>query len=371
MGSTGEIAGIKPPAGAPYSKDVNIMGVQSPQQLTAQLGKSPNLTPAQIQAMLPQLERLAKTPGMSVAGLKSALAPLISGATSTTPGSLNDYLSQGSGSSDFPGPGNTSNGQNNTNPNNLLDWSFLTNLIPLFNLFGNGLNSDTTNNNTTNNLGLSLKLPGAGIYFPRPNAARFGPLPAVPLPDGVIIMDPNLINSIMQLLLTIGSSSLPGATQNQAKLQQQTAQRQLSASDFANNPQAFMARLSNMLGVTGAPGSAGPNSGGPNGAGTNTMAGMLQTLIGKFTQATARTFQTRLAGRTSELASSGLCQAPGIAKEEISDGARPFSAQEQQLGASEASSALSSALNTENRVLQFPFRLGTNAATSFPSFQTL
>lgn len=176
MGTTGEIANLPPPSGAPYSKGVNIMGVQSPAQLIGQLGKSPNLSAAQIQSILPQLEQLAKTPGMSVAGLKGALAPLITSAD-TTPtgvplGTPAQYASQQT--------------QSNDTTKTPFDFTQLLNIIPLFNLFGGGSsNSDTTNNttnnSTTNNLMAALGLPGAGIYFPRPNAAHFGPLPAVPL----------------------------------------------------------------------------------------------------------------------------------------------------------------------------------------------
>jgi hypothetical protein len=155
MGSTGEIAGIKPPSGAPYSKDVNIMGVQSPAQLIAQLGKSPNLTPEQIQKILPQLEALAKQPGMTVAGLKGPLET-----------DVNSYLNQGQGQRDQPNP--TS-----------LPFPFP---IPGF-PFGFGDNSSNTNentNNTVNNLFQSMF--GAALKQPQPTAARFAPFVPSPLP---------------------------------------------------------------------------------------------------------------------------------------------------------------------------------------------
>ena len=173
MGTTGEIANIPAPSGAPYSGGVNIMGVQSPQQLIAQLGKSPNLSPAQIQAMLPQLEKLANTPGMSVAGLKSALGPLIAGAgTPSGVGNVQDYLNQ-------PGtPGGSSTSETAGGGANL------TNLLPLLNLFGLGglsnSNSDTTNNSTTNNLmGALTGGGGFGVAYKPPTFAIPSPLPTV------------------------------------------------------------------------------------------------------------------------------------------------------------------------------------------------
>lgn len=80
MGSTGEIAGM--PSG--YDKPVNIMGVASPQQLAAILGKSPNLSPQQIAQIMPQLEALIKGQP-SIAAIKDKIGPLITSAQQTNP----------------------------------------------------------------------------------------------------------------------------------------------------------------------------------------------------------------------------------------------------------------------------------------------
>ena len=183
-------------------------------------------------------------------------------------------------------------------------------------------------------------------------------------------MNPQLIQ-FLTALLPVMANILPGSMQNQSQLQQQGAQRELSASDFANNPKAFMARLSNMLGVTGAPSSAGPNSGGPNGAGTNTMAGMLKALTDKFTQGNSQALTNNVwQGEQAQLASSGMGQAPGVAQMGLSTALAPYQIQEQQLGATEGTGALQSALQTEETNLGYPFKIGEGAAGQFPSFSS-
>jgi hypothetical protein len=82
MGTTGEIAGIPAPQGAPYKKPVNIMGIQNPLQLQGELGFSPNLSPDQIQGLLPKIQQLLSGGG-DIASLKGPLAQLVKGAGST------------------------------------------------------------------------------------------------------------------------------------------------------------------------------------------------------------------------------------------------------------------------------------------------
>ncbi len=178
------------------------------------------------------------------------------------------------------------------------------------------------------------------------------------------------LTSLLTTLLTAMAGIIPGATQNQENLQQQSSQRQLSASDLATNPNTFSSQLSNLLGVTGA--SAGPNSTGANGAGTNTIAGMLQKLISSFTGSSSQNLTNNVWEQLQpQLASAGLGQAPGVANEELATALAPNQIQEQTLGAEEGAGALQSALQTEETNLQFPFQIGSQAASSFPSFATL
>jgi len=170
---------------------------------------------------------------------------------------------------------------------------------------------------------------------------------------------------MLTLLLTTMAGSLPGSVQNQEKQQQQVSTRQLTASDFAQNPDAFIARMANMLGLPGANNKAA-------GGGVGGISGALQSLIQKFTQGNSQNLSNNVwQGEQAQLASSGLGQAPGIANEEMSTALAPSVIAEQQLGAQEGVGAVQSALNTENSNLQFPFQIGSAGAGSFPSFATL
>jgi hypothetical protein len=170
---------------------------------------------------------------------------------------------------------------------------------------------------------------------------------------------------LLTLLLTSMSSILPGATQNQAKLQRQTSQRQLSASDFANNPSAFIARLGNLLGFPGAnPNAAGGGVGGITGATNTAIKGATQQGSQALTNNVWQQEQP-------QLAAAGMSQAPGIANEEMATALAPFQIQEQQLGAQTGMGEVQNALSTESSNLQFPFNIGSGAAGSFPSFSAL
>lgn len=173
------------------------------------------------------------------------------------------------------------------------------------------------------------------------------------------------MNAILQLFLSVGASTLPGATQNQEQQQQQASQRQLTASDFAQNPDAFMARIGNMLGLPGANNKAA-------GGGVGGISGALKTLIDKFTQGNSQNLSNNVwQGEQAQLASAGLGQAPGVAAEEMATALSPFQIQEQQLGAQEGQGALQQALTTQQANLQYPFNIGSQGAGSFPSFATL
>lgn len=180
-GSTGEIANIQPPHGAPYSKPVNIMGVESADQLGAQLGPSPNLTPEQIAKILPQLEAMAKTPGMTVEGMKKAITPMLS------PGSLGDYMNQGKGQLDIPtqpggpGPSPGESTRQPTQPGASPLWPLLIGggggaLLASLLSGGGGDGGDTANpNQSASNGGLAYPLvAGFGTRINPGVAPRFG-----------------------------------------------------------------------------------------------------------------------------------------------------------------------------------------------------
>jgi len=177
-------------------------------------------------------------------------------------------------------------------------------------------------------------------------------------------MDPTTL-ALLSLLLTTASSVLPGATQNQETQQQQASQRQLSASDFANNPSAFIARLGNLLGLPG----ANPNAAG---GGVGGITGATNTAIQDATTQDSQGLTNSIWQQTQpQLAASGLSQAPGIANEELSTALAPYQIQEQQLGAQTGSAEIGNALQTEETNLTYPFQIGSQGAGSFPSFQTL
>lgn len=162
MGTTGEISGIKPPSGAPYGKPVNIMGIESPDQLAGILGKSPDLSPAQIQAILLRLMDLAKN-GQSIASLKGALGPLVTDASRAT-ADTQAYMNQGGGIP-FPGLNSEGGGQGGGSQLNPMT------ILPLLNFlnFGgnNNNNGDQPNNNPQQNDPLmSLFGGGASVGYP-------------------------------------------------------------------------------------------------------------------------------------------------------------------------------------------------------------
>jgi hypothetical protein len=176
-------------------------------------------------------------------------------------------------------------------------------------------------------------------------------------------MDP--YTQLLTLLLTTFAGVLPGSVQNQETQQQQASQRQLSASDFAQNPSAVLGQAGNLLGLPGASGSAA-------GGGVGGISGMLQALIQKFTGQTTQNLSNSAWQQTQpQLAAAGLSQAPGIANEELSTALAPSIIQEQQLGSQEGTGALNSALQTEQSDLQYPFLVGSAGAGSFPSIATL
>jgi hypothetical protein len=173
------------------------------------------------------------------------------------------------------------------------------------------------------------------------------------------------MTQILTLLLTTMAGSLPGSVQNQEKQQQQASTRQLTASDFAQNPDAFIARMANMLGLPGANNKAA-------GGGVGGISGALQSLIQKFTQGNSQNLSNNVfQGEQAQLASSGLGQAPGIANEEMATALAPLQISEQQLGAQEGVGAVNTALQNEQSNLQYPFQIGAQGAGSFPSFATL
>jgi hypothetical protein len=168
------------------------------------------------------------------------------------------------------------------------------------------------------------------------------------------------LTQLLTVLLPIFAGILPGSVQNQEQIQQQASQRQLSASDTATNTQSFLQQIAGLLGGTTG---AATNSGG--------ITGALQAAIQKFTTGNQQNLTNNVWEQEQpQLAAAGLSQAPGIAASELSTSLAPYQIQERQLGATEGQGAVSSALNTEESNLQFPFNIG-NAATSFPSFATL
>jgi len=164
-GSTGEITGFTGPG---FSTPANIMGVESgPQAAGTNFGTpgaSPKLTAAQISAIMPQLQKIAAGTAPITA---SELDPLVATAdtTPTGVGSTSDYLNQGGGSS---------SGESSSNPSTSL--SSLLNLLPVLNLFGLGGSSSSSESTSNNPLSLSITPPtGAGLYAPKPTAAKFAP----------------------------------------------------------------------------------------------------------------------------------------------------------------------------------------------------
>lgn len=173
------------------------------------------------------------------------------------------------------------------------------------------------------------------------------------------------MNPLDLILSIIASLPIAQTYQNQTNAQGQAFQRQLSASDFAGDPQRFLGRLGNLLGQ---PGAASNQPGG----GVGGVQGLLQSLIQKFTQGGSANLTNNVWQQLQpKLAASGLSQAPGIANEEMSTALAPFQIQEQQLGASEGSNALNTALQTEETNLGYPFKLGSGVAGQFPNIAAL
>lgn len=122
MGSTGELANIPPPPGAPYSKGVNIMGIQSPEQMEAILGQFPNLNPFEIESIMPAIEtQIAQNPNAPLSSLKSFIANQVTNARNNPGGMFNS----GGGGNLFNGGGG--------------ELSSILELLPLMMMMGGGM----------------------------------------------------------------------------------------------------------------------------------------------------------------------------------------------------------------------------------------
>lgn len=170
------------------------------------------------------------------------------------------------------------------------------------------------------------------------------------------------LSALLTLIMSVLQSVPIGeSAQNALKGQQQAMQRQLSASDLANNPNKFMARINSMLGLGGNPNAPAGSAGNPG------MLQQIQKLIGTLTPQLSSGLNTATMQQVSpELAAAGLTQAPGIANEELSTAIAPQEIQEQQIGAQLATGEQQGATNTANQTLQYPFQIGSGIAGQFP-----